>query len=174
MLATRYKNDSTSINLRSLIEAINNPSCASVTLYGAQGPQSSHPHISGNHTNSFLWVAALATFSFSRVEDLHIVFDGMFLHTASSTRYDEAIQLLDVAEQSSKVTFAIHSVPCTSAMPTDIAAKILLETNSTLKVSSDSRVQYFTLLSGHLEEQYAQPGIRVGLAQKRESPSILR
>lgn len=154
MLATRYKNGNTSDNVTTLIGLINDPNSSAIILFGSpSSPTREFTRTDGPETNLPL-VAALAKYSIPRIDNLYVVFDGLFLTAARRPRYLEVRQLLDVAEKSNKVTFATTSVPFTSELSPSAAAEILLSHQPTVQLSPASRSKYFSLLCSIPEAQY--------------------
>ena len=154
MLATRYRNGNTSANEVTLVGLINDPACSKVILFGS--PSAPTPDFSETDglENNLPLMAALAKYSIPGIDDLYVVFDGMFLTAARQPRYLEVRQVLDVAENSGKVFFATKSVPFTSALSPSKAAKLLLSHVPTVPLAPSSRAQYFSLLCGIPEAQY--------------------
>jgi hypothetical protein len=144
MLTTRYKTDNTSKNLSALVNLINDPGCQRVTLFAS--PEESE---SGCSDSSHRFVTALAEMDIHGIDQVGIVFDGIFLTAASAARYYEVRQLLDVAQASNKVFFGEERVPFTSAMdPADAANELgKLASRGSQKLTPDTRANYFSLLT---------------------------
>lgn len=155
MLATRFKNaTATMINAETLIALINDQKCEQVVLFGS--PRSPTPDFARSDapdTNLPL-VAALAKYSIPGVSEVYVVFDGVFLTAARRPRYLEVRDLLDAAEQTSKVFFATQPVPFTSSKDPEKAAQIMIDTKPTVQLTTSTRPQYFALLCSIPEAQY--------------------
>lgn len=154
MLATRYHNGNTGTNESILIGIINDPACSAVTLFCSPSvPTAEFSEADGTENNLPL-VAALAKYSIPRIDDLYIVFDGLFLTASRRPRFLEVTRLLDAAEVSGKVSFAPNPVPFTSALSPAEAVETLLIEQSTVKLEPSTRAQYFALLCSIPEAQY--------------------
>lgn len=154
MLATRFKNSTTTENVSTLIALINDPNCEQVILFGS--PRSPTPEYSRSdepETNLPL-VAAVAKYSIPKVSEIYVVFDGLFLTAARCPRYYEVRELLDVAEKSSKVFFSAQPVPFTSSKNPETAAQIMIDMNPIVQLSPSTRAQYFALLCLISEDKY--------------------
>ncbi|PIF89723.1 hypothetical protein CLU86_0600 [Acidovorax sp. 62] len=154
MLATRYQNGNTSRNESTLLGLINDPACSAVTLFCSPGtPTADFSQTDGSENNLPL-LAALAKYSIPGIDDVYIVFDGMFLTAARRPRYLEVRQILDTSEKSGKVSFATKPVPFTSALSPAEAVQTLLNAQPTVQLLGSTRAQYFALLCSIPEAQY--------------------
>ncbi|CAN7622287.1 hypothetical protein LJR189_004675 [Acidovorax delafieldii] len=154
MLTTRYQNGNTGTNETTLIGIINDPACSSVTLFCSPSVPTAEFSEADSTENNLPLVAALAKYSIPRIDDLYIVFDGMFLTAARRPRFLEVSRVLDAAEASGKVWFATNPVPFTSALTPEQAVETMLSEQSTVQLETSTRAQYFALLCGIPEAQY--------------------
>lgn len=154
MLATRYRNGNTSTNESTLVGLINDPVCSAVTLFcSPSAPTPDFSESDGLEINLPL-VVALVKYSIPGIDDLYIVFDGMFLTAACRPRYLEVRQLLDVSERSGKVSFTTKPVSFTSSLSPSKAVETLLNEQPTIQLLPSTRSQYFALLCSIPEAQY--------------------
>ncbi len=154
MLATRYENNVTDTNAATLKGLIDDPSCLEVVLYSSHRVKTKEFNdFDGPETNLPL-VSALAKYSIPGINDIYVVFDGIFLTAARRPRYLEVKELLDVAVHSEKVSFFEDNIQFTSALDPVSAANTMLNFKPTRLLSSATRAQYFSLLSHISEEQY--------------------
>lgn len=154
MLATRYRNGNTSANANTLVGLINDPACVEVTLFcSPSAPTPDYSDTDGLEDNLPV-VAALAKYRIPGIDDLYIVFDGIFLTAARRPRYLEVRALLDASEKSGKVSFATNPVRFTSALSPTKAAEVLSNEQPTIQLLPSTRAQYFALLCSIPEAQY--------------------
>jgi len=155
MLAMRFENPNTTINVSTLITLINDQKCELVVLFGSErSPTSDFSRRSDGPDVNLPLVAALVKYSIPGVSEIYVVFDGLFLTAARRPRYLEVRELLDVAEQSAKVFFATHPVPFTSGRSPEMAAKVMLDMAPFVQLTPATLAQYFSLLCLIPESQY--------------------
>lgn len=151
MAASRWKNGSTTENARGLIETINDPNTATVTLFASPtSTDASYSHSDGPDTNLPL-LSALAHSSAGNTT----VFDGVFLTAARQPRYLEVRDVLDAAIASGKVYFGASRAPFTSAQTPVDATRTLSAVSPVEKLTSSNRAEFFRLLSGVTEANFA-------------------
>lgn len=151
MTATRWTNGNTTQNAQGLIEAINDPNTATVTLFASPtSKDASFSHSDGPDTNLPL-LSALAHSSSGNTT----VFDGVFLTAARKPRYLEVRDVLDAAIASGKVYFGASRAPFTSAETPADATRILSAVSPVEKLTSSNRAEFFRLLSGVTEARFA-------------------
>ncbi|MET2522102.1 hypothetical protein [Ralstonia pseudosolanacearum] len=151
MAATRWSNGNTSQNAQALIEAINDTRNVRVTLFATSSvPNAMFTESDGPETNLPL-LAALAQSTDGNLK----VFDGLFLTAARQPRYLEVRAVLDAAVRRGSVYFSEASAPFTSALAPEEAAKRLNGIAPVRQLTSASRANFFRLLSGVTEAEFA-------------------
>ncbi|WP_431229171.1 hypothetical protein [Burkholderia contaminans] len=152
MAATRWNNGNTGQNAQGLIDAINDPNIATVTLFaGPTSKDASYTQSDGPDTNLPL-LSALAHSSSGNAT----VFDGVFLTAARKPRYLEVRDVLDAAVASGKVYFAASRAPFTSAQTPADAMRTLSAVSPAERLTSANRAEFFRLLSGVTEARFAE------------------
>ena len=155
MLATRYRNSSTTDNLSSLVRLLNDPNCVEIRLFatGSAGSNGYSEESDGPETNPPL-VSAIAKYTIPEISDVYVLFDGLFLTAARRPRFLEVQQLMDASETSGKASFYPAAVPFTSAAKPDAAVTTLLGLGPLTPFNAATRAKYFSLLSNIPEAQY--------------------
>lgn len=153
MAVTRWKSSVTGENARTLIDAINDPNIKLVTLFASpvEADSAFSADSDGPETNLPLLVALAES-----VTGNLTVYDGLFLTAARKPRYLEIRDVLDTAVASNKVYFSERRTPFTSVLAPDDAAQKLSQLNPVLPLRAVTRPQFFRLLSGVTEAQYAE------------------
>lgn len=154
MLVTRYATSSTSRNLSSLVTLLNDQSCKEVFLYAtASTPMQDFSESDGVENNLPL-VAAIAKYVIPGISDVFVLFDGAFLTAARRPRFLEVQELMNVAQESGKVTFFSGQAPFTSSREPAAAVESLLGLGQLTPFSQATRAQFFALLCSIPEAQY--------------------
>ncbi|WP_049096381.1 hypothetical protein [Burkholderia cepacia] len=152
MAATRWNNGNTTQNTQALIEAINDPNTATVTLFASPtSKDASYTHSDGPDTNLPL-LSALAYSSSGNTT----VFDGVFLTAARIPRYLDVRDVLDAAVMSGKVYFGASRAPFTSAQTPADATRTLSAVSPVQKLTTANRAEFFRLLSSVTEARLAE------------------
>ncbi len=155
MIATRYSK-STDDNLEAILALIRADNCTAVYLFATEATcTNSYTDVDGPDTNLPL-VAALATYRIPRIDNVHVVFDGLFLTAARKPRYLEVKQLMDEAEGTNKVMFSSAPIAFTSALTPEGAAKVMLNQQQINPFNPQTRAQFFSMLSSLTESEYAK------------------
>lgn len=155
MLATRHRNTSTSSNLATLLGLIQDPNCLRIRLFAS--PRTVTPeydHKSDGSDTTLPLVAAVATYKIPGVDEVHVVFDGLFLTAALTPRVSEVKTLLEAAQTSGKTDFCTVTAPFTSSLAPQVAAERLLELSPVKQLTQNTRPEYFSHLSDFTEVNY--------------------
>ncbi|MDN8155658.1 HicB family protein, partial [Acinetobacter baumannii] len=96
---------------------------------------------------------AIAKVQLPGLNEIYIIFDGLFLTAQRKPRYNEVKDVLDTALETDKTSFIQLSVPFTSQLDPVEAVKILSEFPRQ-KLTKETRPTFFNLLSNLTEEQY--------------------
>ena len=155
MIAARFKKGSTGENVSALIAVIQDPNSREVRFFSSPRTKTArYSDSSDGPDNNLPLVAALVRYSIPRVDDVYIVFDGMFLTAARATRYYEVKELLDVAESSGKVVFSEEAADFTSSLKPEEAVKFLGALSKLILLTPATRAKYFGQLSNVSEAQF--------------------
>lgn len=153
-LVTRYKTSSTSANLTALLTLIRDENCKEIRLFASPDTATGEFSDSDGPITNLPLVAALVKYVIPEIEDVYVLFDGLFLTAARRPRFGEVQQLLDVAQASGKTLFSTVRAPFTSSMNPGQAAQVLLALAPAVALTAASRPQYFGLLCSIPESQY--------------------
>lgn len=154
MVAIRYSNKNTGANSYTLIGIIKDQNCIEINLFATQSIiDSDRQDLNGLKGNLPL-MAAIAKYKIPGIDEVYVVFDGLFLTAVRRPRYLEVKEVLDAAEQSEKVFFSKSAVSFTSDLQPEMAAEILLKSSPTTSFSKTTRQEYFSLLCSIPESQY--------------------
>jgi hypothetical protein len=156
MPVIRFTNSSTSDNRDVLLNVIRDPHCKRVRLFASGDPFSpAFRCASGPDTNVPL-VSALATYDICGIDEVTILFDGLFLTAARPPRLGEVQAVLDAAQASAKAEFCSVMAPLTANLEPDAAAELLFALGPVEPLTAESRALYFLVLSPvATEEAYA-------------------
>lgn len=154
MLSIRRENTSTSENLRTICEIINDQKCDKVTLFASPKFANNDTKNSDDPDSNFPLVVALVEYSIPGVTNISVVFDGPFLTAARKPRFLEVQELLDACEASDKVFYSKSRAPFTSSLSAENAANILSGITPIAPLTKGTRADYFSLLSGFPESEY--------------------
>jgi hypothetical protein len=155
MTAIRYTNGNTGANCSALLGLINDNHCVEVRLFASPRiPDAEYnTQTDGLETNLPLLVA-WAKYEIPKIDTVYVLFDGNFLTAARNSRYLEVREILDAAERTQKVTFATQAAPFTTTFdPKQAIDK--LNTIPFTQFTTDSRAQYFSLLSSITEMDFS-------------------
>lgn len=155
MIVIRYSNNTnTSSNAAVLIKIIKDLSCLEVTLFATQSMPTSDFKLSDGFESNLPLIGAIAKYSIPEIEDIYVVFDGVFLTASRRPRYLEVKEVLDCAEKYKKVNFISTCVPFTSSLTPAEAMDKLLQFKLKEKFNNNSRSKYFSLICSVPEDQY--------------------
>ena len=154
MVSLRYATKSTSDNVWALCDLIRDNKCDEIILFASVGNDIDDDEARWN--NNLPLVVALAKYIIPHVDSVLVVFDGVFLTAARSARYGEVRELLDVAIASDKVYYSGQRAPLTSEMTPDQAVSTLLHLGPIQPLTSESRADYFSLLSNLTEAELVE------------------
>jgi len=154
MLATRYENANTTLNLQAILRLVNDPNCKEIRLYASPTGEAKGASESDGVATNFPLLAALARYEIPGIAEVYVVFDGSFLTAVRTARYLDVAELLDACQTVGKVSFSATRAPFTSALEPLEAAKSLLQLAPVVPFDATSRAQYFALLSNVSEANY--------------------
>lgn len=154
MVSLRYATKSTSDNVWALCDLIRDNKCDEIILFASVGNNIDEEEARWN--NNLPLVVALAKYIIPHVDSVLVVFDGVFLTAARSARYGEVRELLDVAIASDKVYYSGQRAPLSSEMTPDQAVSTLLHLGPIQPLTSESRADYFSLLSNLTEAELVE------------------
>lgn len=154
MIAIRYRNGNTGENSYTLIGLIKDKNCIEVNLFATPSIiDSDHQDLNGLKGNLPL-MAAIAKYKIPGIDEVYVVFDGLFLTAVRRPRYLEVKEVLDAAEQSEKIFFSKSAVSFTSDLQPEMAVETLLKSRPTTSFSKTTRQEYFSLLCSIPESKY--------------------
>jgi len=154
MVSLRYATNSTSDNVWALCDLTRYNKCDEIILFASVGNDIDEEEARWN--NNLPLVVALAKYIIPHVDSVLVVFDGVFLTAARSARYGEVRELLDVAIASDKVYYSGQRAPLTSEMTPDQAVSTLLHLGPIHPLTSETRADYFSLLSNLTEAELVE------------------
>jgi len=145
-MINRFEKTSTANNASALIAGFTEGQFRKVIFYGTAESGGS---AKDGHVSNWPLMAVYAEHTNGDVT----VYDGLFLTAARDNRYSEVAGVLDAAlmPSSCKVYFGSKPLDFTSGMQPDAAAELMLH-QPQLPLDSNSRAQYFKLLSPYLTE----------------------
>ncbi|MEG8983852.1 HicB family protein, partial [Acinetobacter baumannii] len=153
IIAHRYHESNTTRNCLNLLDYLKLPNCQEVILFATyRTPTDGFSRDDGPETNLPL-MGAIAKVQLPGLNEIYIIFDGLFLTAQRKPRYNEVKAVLDTALETDKTSFIQLSVPFTSQLDPVEAVKILSEFPRQ-KLTKETRPTFFNLLSNLTEEQY--------------------
>ncbi|MBH8486000.1 type II toxin-antitoxin system HicB family antitoxin [Acinetobacter baumannii] len=153
IIAHRYHESNTTRNCLNLLDYLKLPNCQEVILFATyRTPTDGFSRDDGPETNLPL-MGAIAKVQLPGLNEIYIIFDGLFLTAQRKPRYNEVKDVLDTALETDKTSFIQLSVPFTSQLDPVEAVKILSEFPRQ-KLTKETRPTFFNLLSNLTEEQY--------------------
>ena len=138
MICIRYENSSTGANEEAIIKIMEDGNTKKVTFFASPREK--------EDPNAPL-VSALAEYDIPGAGTVKIVYDGLFLTAQRPPRYNEVKSVVDVAIDSGKAYFAKSEAPFTEGMKPREAVSRLEEIHNTENLTSDTRANYFRMLS---------------------------
>lgn len=141
----RSKASNTGKNADLIINIINDPNTLEVTLFASEKIE---------HSPNAPLMFALAKYPIEAIEEvIYIAFDNNVSTAQRFPRYREVEKILDASESSSKVMFSKTRIPYTAAMTPEEAINLMLEQAVTEALTSDTRAEFFSMLSNITESE---------------------
>lgn len=153
MKSARYLRGSTGDHASALINLLSDGNSKRVVFFASPlEPDSSFSNSYDGPESNLPLMAALVEYQIPGVEQITIVFDGLFLTAARYPRYREIRSVLDVAVLSNKSWFSKIRAPFTGSNTPEAAATTLgAHCNDLIQLTVTTRARYFSLLSNLTE-----------------------